>query len=423
MQNTIDIQVSSEIGKLEAVILHQPGLEVENMTPRNAAQALYSDILNLKVANKEYAQFKGVLDKLTQTFEVKTLLAEVLAQEVAKKELISTIVKDENIEFLLPDLMNAEASELARQLLEGKEINKQASFSKYLDPNRYVINPLPNFFFTRDASFSVNNHVFMGQMANTVRNREAFIMEAIFRHHPAFNTQTQSPSKWLGSKPTNLRIEGGDVLIAREDVLLIGMGLRTSPQGIDAMVNYYKEQKGVKHIIVQELPDSPESFIHLDMVFTFLDKNKCAVYAPVILDTHYYKTIHITIDNGKIASIKEIPNILQGLSSLGIDLEPVLCGGSSTDTYTKEREQWHSGTNFFAVAPGKVIGYGRNTHTIDALNASGFEVLEAKKVIDNIQNPNDYERFVITIEGSELARGGGGARCMTMPIRRQKVEW
>ncbi len=165
------------------------------------------------------------------------------------------------------------------------------------------------------------------------------------------------------------------------------------------------------------------SFIHLDMVFTFLDKNKCAVYAPVILDTHYYKTIHITIDNGKIASIKEIPNILQGLSSLGIDLEPVLCGGSSTDTYTKEREQWHSGTNFFAVAPGKVIGYGRNTHTIDALNASGFEVLEAKKVIDNIQNPNDYERFVITIEGSELARGGGGARCMTMPIRRQKVEW
>lgn len=423
MQNTIDIQVNSEIGKLEAVILHQPGCEVENMTPRNAAQALYSDILNLKVANKEYAQFSGVLNRLTTTFQVKDLLTDILSIAEAKQELMNTIVKDENLLPLYDVLMVEEAATLAKQLLEGREMNKQSSFSKYIDQNRYVLTPLPNFFFTRDASFSVNNNVFMGKMANQVRNREAYIMEAIFRHHPRFNTQTQNPMQLLDGNAQQLKVEGGDVLVAREDILLVGMGLRTSTQGIDALVNYCKLQKQRRHIIVQALPDTPESFIHLDMVFTFLDKDKCAVYAPVILDTHHYKTYHITIDNGEIVSIANIPNILEGLRSLGVDLEPVLCGGDSPDSYTKEREQWHSGTNFFAVAPGKVIGYGRNTYTIEALHKHGFEVIEAQALINGEKHPDDYQRAVITIEGSELARGGGGARCMTMPIRRQAVQW
>lgn len=420
--NKIDIAVNSEIGKLKAVVLHQPGLEIENMSPRNAEEALYSDILNLKVATKEYALFSGVLNKLTTTFQVRELLTDILSEQASKKALVHTIVEDEKVAFLLDELMNETPQMLAKYLLEGKEMNKQSSFSNFLNPNRYVLNPLPNFFFTRDASFSVNNNVFMGQMANKVRNREAYIMEAIFKYHPNFAATTQNPNTWI-KDTKQLKIEGGDVLIAREDILLIGTGLRTSTQGIDAMVNYALAQKGRRHIIVQELPESPESFIHLDMVFTFLDKNKCAVYAPVILQSNQYKTYHITTDNGKIASIKEIPNIIKGLQSLGMDIEPIICGGNSPDPYTMEREQWHSGTNFFAVAPGQVIGYGRNSHTIEALNNNGFEVIEAQKVIDNIIDPSDYNKFVITIEGSELARGGGGARCMTMPVHRAEVQW
>jgi arginine deiminase len=183
-----------------------------------------------------------------------------------------------------------------------------------------------------------------------------------------------------------------------------------------------KNTKEHRHIIVQELPHSPESFIHLDMAFTFLDKNKCMVYAPVILQKNKYKTIHIDIDHGEVQSIGEVDNILVALKSLGIDMEAVVCGGS-TDEFIMEREQWHSGTNFFAIAPGKVIGYGRNEHTINEMNKQGFDVLKARDVIQNKINLENYKKFVITIEGSELARGGGGARCMTMPILRKAVDW
>jgi arginine deiminase len=177
----------------------------------------------------------------------------------------------------------------------------------------------------------------------------------------------------------------------------------------------------LKHIIVQELPDAPESFIHLDMVFTFLDKNKCMVYEPVILEPNKYRTVHIKIDNGKV-TINTTANLLVVLKELGIDLEPVFCGGQA-DPWTQEREQWHSGANFFAMAPGKVIGYARNSYTMDEMDKHGFDILRAKDVLSNKVDLNQYKKYVVTIDGSELARGGGGARCMSMPVRRKPVGW
>lgn len=418
--NTIDIKVSSEIGKLEAVILHTPGSEVENMTPQNAERALYSDILNLTVASKEYDQFSGVLDKLTNTFEVKDLLEDILANDKVKETLIKRILKSENIERYERHIIDLENKELARRLIEGGEMVVN-NLSKFLDPDRYTLKPLHNFFFMRDASITVNKRVLIAQMANQVREREAIIMESIFDFHPQFNARTVNPQT-LARTMDHLTIEGGDVLVAREDILLIGLSPRTTSQGIDFIIECLKSTKERKHIIVQELPDSPESFIHLDMAFTFLDTDKCMIYEPVIMQANRYKTIMITIDHGKVEEIKEIANIFKGLKALGMDMEPIHCGGNS-DPYIMEREQWHSGTNFFAVGPGKVIGYGRNEYTINELNKHGFEVITATDVLLGKRNIEEYEKYVITIEGSELARGGGGARCMTMPIRRSEVNW
>ena len=125
----------------------------------------------------------------------------------------------------------------------------------------------------------------------------------------------------------------------------------------------------------------------------------------------------ITIDNGKISKIKSVNNIIEALKTLGMNVEPVICGGDADD-WDQEREQWHSGANFLAFAPGKVLSYARNVHTLEELNKHGFEIITAHDVISDKVNLDDFKRCVVTLEGSELPRGGGGPRCMTMPLRR-----
>ncbi len=415
--------VHSEIGKLEGVIIHSPGSEVENMTPENAERALYSDILNLSVASAEFAQLKGVLNKVTRVLEVKDLLTNILENNEVKQQMLNEICLVENIE-MSKTLLNTAATDLSKLLVEGIVLEKN-NLTNYLSNERYWLRPLHNLFFTRDSGMAMNEHMLVGRMANPVRERESLLMDYIYHFHPELETRVLNPGK-----PANriirdklATIEGGDVQIAREDVFVIGTGIRTSTQGIDFIIENIKQIKKEKHhIIVQELPASPESFIHLDMVFTFLNTNECMVYPPVIFGMSRFRTIHLEIENGKVNKIEEHPNIPMALKKLGIDLKPIYCGGTG-DTWIQEREQWHSGANFFAFAPGKVIGYKRNMHTIDELNKNGYEVLQAHDVIAGTVSPDDYKKCVITIAGSELARGGGGARCMTQPIRRAEVSW
>ena len=140
------------------------------------------------------------------------------------------------------------------------------------------------------------------------------------------------------------------------------------------------------------------------------------------LKPNNYQTVLITIEGGKVKKIRNVENIPVALKGLGMDLKPIYCGGTN-DMWTQEREQWHSGANFFSVGPGKVIGYARNTNTLEQMNKNGFNIIRAKDVVSNKVDLTSFDKYVIALDGSELARGGGGARCMTMPVSRKPVNW
>lgn len=417
--NPLKIDINSEIGGLNAVLLHTPGAEVENMTPQNVQRALYSDILNLSIAQHEYQQLSGVLGKVAKVYQVRELLEMVLSDSRSRQDLVRRICVNEDATAYFDMLMEMTSSELARVLIEGlpARINTLTSFIRN---EYYALYPLYNFYFTRDAAVTVGNTALVCSMANKVRVRESLIMEAIYRCSGAFSCDVVDSNDFQpGGRHIN--IEGGDILVLRDDVLLIGNGVRTDTMGIDLIAERFrrKNDKGVYHIIVQQLPSEPESFIHLDMVFTMLDVDKCMVFKPLILDAVGYQTVHITIDNGKVKSIKSVPGILKTLRGLGIDMEPLICGGS--DEWDQEREQWHSGANTFAYAPGRVLTYARNVHSLEEFDRHGFTIISAEDFIAG--RKQDCDKCVITIEGSELPRGGGGARCMTMPLSRRPVNW
>ena len=281
MNPIVEVNVQSEIGKLNGVIIHTPGEEVENMTPENAERALYSDIINLSIARKEYKQISGVLSKLTKTYE------EPFIGEKSPKGSLKEQLLEEN------------AENLSRLLIEGVEMVKD-NLTKFLSKDWFALRPMHNFFFTRDASMSMYNEVLIGRMANSIRDRESVIMQSILDFTPEFKTQTLTIPPISGSTQRVRTIEGGDVLIARDDILVIGNGARTSTQAIDMLIDEFIRRKSEKaqHIIVQQLPHTPESFIHLDMVFTLLDQDKCMAFEPLILNPGSYQTVHIKIQNG-----------------------------------------------------------------------------------------------------------------------------
>jgi arginine deiminase len=415
------IDIKSEIGTLEGVILHTPGPEVENMTPKNAERALYSDILNLPVAQKEYAQLSELLEAVTRTFQVQELLESVLSVPAVRDRLVLQVCEAEGCLDLCDDLLAMSAQTLARQFIQGVVLQRD-NLTRFLSKERFSLRPLHNFFFTRDAAMAILDEVLIGRMAKPVRSRESIIMEAIFDHSPQFSVDTVNPADQKHPDP-RATIEGGDVLVARDDILVIGSGSRTSSQGIDFIIERLKAQKDQeRHILVQELPSTPESFIHLDMVFTFLDEAHCMIFEPLILKTSKYQTIHIVIENGRVTRIREEKNLIDALRRLKLDLVPISCGGKA-DLWVQEREQWHSGANFFALAPGQVVGYARNVHTMEEMNNHGFDIIPAEMIIAGDRTLASAGRCAITLDGSELPRGGGGARCMTMPIHRQPVNW
>ena len=205
------------------------------------------------------------------------------------------------------------------------------------------------------------------------------------------------------------------------NVFVIGQGARSNRKGVQAFISVKQKECPLFYVILQDLPMVPESFIHLDMVFTFLSRSRCMAYKPLIMGQNQYATRLLKVENGHISETV-FDTIFDALHSLGYSYEPVFCGND--EGFYPDREQWHSGANFFAFAPGKVMGYGRNTHTIEALSKAGFEVVPAWDVVNGkakVQVENEDKPVVYTLESAELVRGGGGCRCMTMPVSREDL--
>ena len=411
-----NINVGSETGRLRAVLLRRPGIEIERMTPLNATQALYSDILDRPTVDKEYDLFSGVLERWCDVYYVSDILEQLLNDNDIRQYLVAESLRHDRRTSqqqqvnngLSEYLMELDSKALARILIEGYEKEQWDGFSD----DRYLLKPLYNLFFTRDASSTIYNRVLINSMSFEVRERETLIYDAIFRHF--FKAEMLNAATWNPMA----RTEGGDIHIASPDLLCIGEGIRTNAKGIDYLAQTFARERDHFNILVQEMPTDPDSFIHLDMVFTFLSQHHCMVFEPMLKKEGFFAnkaTTLIRIHNGKV-TYHQVRDILSGLRSLGWDLQPVVCGGS--DSWDQLREQWHSGANFFALGDGKVMGYQRNTHTIDALDKAGFAVLNAEDIVSGKVDMNDYPSFVAAFPGSELPRAGGGARCMTMPILR-----
>ncbi len=414
-----NVRVCSEVGVLEKVVIHSPGKEIEIMTPETAQEVLYNDILTLPVVAEDHNGLKSVLKKVTRVYELKDLLRDILKNEEVKRDFVITITALERRADIAEQLMALTPEELVDAVVCGVK-EKKDTLEKFLSNRNYALPPLPNLYFTRDISVVFRGKVITGSMANKVRIGEAVIARYIYKHHPEFKSEGFIFDGILEGNE-KVTIEGGDFLVIDKDVVAIGVSERTTPSSIDIFVEKMKKEVVDEefHIFAVVLPNE-RSTIHLDMVFTMVDKDKCVCHYPYLLGKEKLRVIHINImPSGKV-TIRDEESLLEGLKKVGIKLEPIICGGS--DPVNQKREQWLSGTNFFAFAPGKIIGYACNYNTFKELEKAGFKTVHVSDVVKGKVNIDDYDKVAVGIEGAELARGGGGVRCMTMPVKRKPIK-
>ena len=404
------VHVTSEIGALRSVLMHTPGAELQAVTPGTREDYLYDDVIDLEQARREHRQLVAVLRQFAEVLETRTVLADVLKRGEVREQLVARTLDVVPSDALAQRLGRLPVPELVDALVAGTFEETGPLAAALHDPG-YLLPPLPNLFFTRDVGMVVGAHAVVGSMRYDVRWTEELLMSALFRHHPAFEN---AGILYDGSeeKRPNYTLEGGDVHPLRPDLVVLGFSERSSPAALDLLCELLFARVGVRDVIVVVLPKEPTA-IHLDMIFTQVDRELCVVSPPHFVGPERLAVLHRRRDE---AGVREMPNLFAALAAVELPLEPVFCGGERRAD--QEREQWGSGCNFVSARPGVLVGYDRNEATLGEMAKAGFRIVPAGKFLKGELAVAEGDRAVIVTRGSELVRGGGGPRCMTMPLRR-----
>jgi len=404
------VHVTSEIGALRTVLVHSPGNELLAVTPSTRADFLYDDIVDADLAIREHKRFAQVLARFAEVLHVSDLLTEVLEDTTVREMIIRETLDVVPMQPLAAELRELPPAEVVRWLIEGRE-EEPGPLARSLNESGYLLPPLPNLFFTRDAAMAINEHMMIGSMRFHARWTEELIMKAIFSSHPKL---ANKGILYDGSveRRLNHTLEGGDVHPLREDVLLVGFSERSSPAAIDSLATLLFQDTEVSNLIVVVMPREATA-IHLDMIFTQVDRDLCVVYPPHFIGPYRLPILHYAKGD---AHMREHPDLFAALRECGMPMEPILCGGSRR--IVQDREQWASACNFTALRPGVLTSYARNETTLKELDKAGFRIVGASDFLSTKTDLPANQRAVITFEGGELVRGGGGPHCMTCPIER-----
>ena len=404
------IHVNSEIGRLKKVMLHRPGQELENLMPEYLERLLFDDIPYLRIAQEEHNSFADILRQNgVEVVYLSDLVAESIINQDVKEQLIQELIDDASITTsrerdILTDYfrsldnktmiakMMAGIRKTEIQQAEGKSLG---DFLRNLNNDYpFVLDPMPNLYFTRDPFASIGNGVSIHRMFTETRHRETLFAKFIFEYHPLYkNTEV-----WY-DRGENFSLEGGDILILNKETIAIGISQRTHENAIEKFAQkVLTEESHFKKILAINIPKQ-RTFMHLDTVFTMVDYDKFTIHPNIMRDMDVFV---IERDGSKRIRITQETSTLEDILKRHLHLDRVTlikCG--SNNVIDSAREQWNDGSNTLAIAPGEVIVYSRNYVTNEILQEHGVKTY--------------------VMPSSELSRGRGGPRCMSMPLIREDL--
>ncbi len=400
------VNVKSEIAPLKKVLLHRPGRELLNMTPNTLEELLFDDIPFLRTAQEEHDAFAAALsERGAEVVYLENLVAEVLdadpglREQFLKQFIEEAGIRTERYRTIIFDYLNdlcPDNLSLVEKTMEGVNLaelhadKKNSLVDMVSDASKMVVAPLPNLYFTRDDFAIIGQGVSLNRMYSVTRGRETIYGEYLFKYHPDFKHVPQYYSRY-----NTFHIEGGDILNLDERVLAVGISQRTEPDAIEQLARtIFESESPIEAILAFNIPNT-RAFMHLDTVFTQIDVDKFTVHPGILGPLSVFA---LTPDGRGGIQVREqegtLEHILEGYVGRPVDLIP--CGGG--DRIAAEREQWNDGSNTLAVSPGVVVVYERNDATNAALREHGVECIQ--------------------VPSSELSRGRGGPRCMSMPLVR-----